>query len=410
MRTGMRIALTATAATILAGAVATAGESAEANAGSDGFSLVSPDGAWKLELSGVVHFDGRWFSSESASGDADEWLLRRVRPSLEGSLGENVAFRIVPDFGEGDAKVVDAYVDAVLGDKLTLRAGKFKPPVGLERLQSSGSLRMVERSFVSELVPNRDLGLALSGGSQRLAWSAGLFNGVNDGRSGDGDDDGNQEVALRVFSTPLKAADHGTTLGIGIAATYGETGGTSDAPLLSGYRSPGQNTIFRYRSGDSPTIADGERLRISPQFYWYGGPLGLLGEWARVRQDVRRTGATFDLGATLEHEAWQLTGEWFVTGEDAGYRDPGSAGAVQLVARVARLSIDDESFAGGTTSFADPADAVRRASTVGAGVNWRPVESLKASLVYQHTSFDGGASVGDRPDEKVVFLRLQQTF
>ena len=233
---------------------------------------------------------------------------------------------------------------------------------------------------------------------------------MNDGRSGDENDDGNQEVALRLFSHPFGSSDGGTTFGIGIAATYGETAGTGDTPLLSGYRSPGQEAVFSYRSDDAPTIADGERLRFSPQFYWYRGPLGLLGEWARVRQDVRRTAATFDRVATLEHEAWQLTGEWFLTGDEAGYQDPESSGGIQLVARVARLDIDEQSFAGGPTSFADPVAAVRRADTWGAGVNWRPIQGLKTSLVYQQTAFDGGAAGGDRSDEKVIFLRLQLTF
>lgn len=406
------VACTGLAASLFVTAAA-AEEVAQVEAGSDGFALASADGAWTLELHGLVHFDGRWFSGDSAPDDADEWLLRRVRPSLDGTLGERLAFRIMPDFGEGDVELADAYVDTSLGGGLTLRAGKFKPPVGLERLQSSNSLRMVERSYVSELLPNRDLGVALSGGGERLSWSAGLFNGVDDGRSGDGNEDGNQEVALRVFAHPFGSQAE-TVFGIGVGATYGETDGASDAPLLSGYRSPGQVTVFSYRSGDDPTVADGERLRLSPQFYWYKGALGLLGEWARVRQDVRRTGTGFDRRATLEHEAWQLTGEWFLTGESAGYRDPEGdpegAGAVQLVARIARLDVDDQAFAGGPTAFADPAAAVRRADTWGTGVNWRPLAGLKASLVYQHTTFDGGAPIGDRPDEKAVFLRLQQTF
>jgi phosphate-selective porin OprO and OprP len=411
MSTKTNASLAALVAVFLtAAAAAEAEDSAQVEAGSDGFSLSSADDAWRLELHGLVHFDGRWFSGDSAADDADEWLLRRVRPSLEGTLGERIEFRIMPDFGEGDAELVDAYVDTALGSGVTLRAGKFKAPVGLERLQSSSSLQMVERSFVTELLPNRDLGLALSGDGERLSWSAGLFNGVNDGRSGDQDDDGNQEVALRVFAHPFGSADSETTFGIGVGATYGETEGTSATPLLSGYRSPGQNTVFAYRSEDDPTFADGERLRFSPQFYWYRGPVGLLGEWARVRQDVRRAGPAFDRRATLEHEAWQATAEWFLTGEEAGYRDPESAGAVQLVARIARLDVDEQAFAGGLLSFADPADAVRRADTWGTGVNWRPLQGLKASLVYQQTSFEGGAAAGDRPDEKVVFLRLQQTF
>ena len=409
MTTNTQAGLAALAAVFLT-VSAEAQDNVRAEAGGDGFSLSSADGAWALELHGLVHFDGRWFSGDSAADDADEWLLRRVRPSLEGTIGERLEFRIMPDFGEGGAELVDAYVDTALGSGVTLRAGKFKAPVGLERLQSSNSLRMVERSFVTELLPNRDLGVALSGGGERLGFSAGLFNGVNDGRSGDQDDDGNQEVALRVFAQPFGPVDSGTTFGIGAGATYGETEGTIATPLLSGYRSPGQNTVFDYRSDDTPTFADGERLRFSPQFYWYRGPVGLLGEWARVRQDVRRTGPTFDRRATLEHEAWQATAEWFLTGEEAGYRDPESAGAVQLVARIARLDIDEQAFDGGLSSFADPADAVRRADTWGTGVNWRPLQGLKASLVYQQTSFDGGAADGDRPDEKVVFLRLQQTF
>lgn len=399
---GVHLAMAALLVSLLA---ATTQENATADAGPQGFALKSADGKWELRLRGLLQMDGRAFADDSAPDDDNEWLLRRIRPTFEGSFGERIEFRIIPDFGGGDEQLVDAYIDTRLGGGITMRAGKFKTPVGLERLQSASHLRMVERSIVTELAPNRDIGIQLSGGGKTFNWAAGLFNGVVDGRSGDQDDDGNQELAVRLFTEPLDSAD--SLLGFGIAATYGSNDGNAVTPLLPGYRSPGQNTIFLYRVGTDGTFADGERLRVSPQFYWYSGPAGLLGEWIRVSQDVRRNTAA----ATLDHDAWQVTAEWFVTGEKAGFRDPrGAAGAVQVVARFSRLSIDDETFAGGDASFGNPAIAVSAADTWGLGVNWFPIEGLKGSLAYQHTSFDGGWGAGDRPDEKVLFVRLQHGF
>lgn len=396
---------------LAATSTATAQDSAgtRIDAGPEGFALASEGGEWRLRLRGLVQVDGRIFADDSAAEDDTEWLLRRVRPSFEGELGERIAFRIMPDFGGGDASLVDAYIDTDIGNGVSIRAGKFKPPVGLERLQSANDLRLIERSVVTELVPNRDVGVQVSGNAGLVDWSAGLFNGVIDGRSGDESEDGNQDVAVRLFVVPLDGENSATLLGFGVAATVGDTEGAAGSSLLPSYRSPAQNAVFAYRQGADGTFADGDRRRVVPQFYAYQGPVGVLGEWARVTQDVRRSGAGFDRSASLEHEAWQLTAEWLLTGERAGFEDPGS-GAVQLVSRVSGLSIDDAAFSGGVASFADPADAVRKSSTWAFGVNWFPLPGLKASAAYQQTSFEGGAANGDRPDEKVLMLRLQTRF
>lgn len=391
------------------GFAANAQEEPRIDAGPSGFSLGSADDEWSLRLRGLVQVDGRYFTDGSAPDDDNEWILRRVRPTLEGRLGERVSFRITPDFGGGDSQLIDAWIETKLHAGLTLRAGKFKPPVGLERLQSGSDLRIVERSVVTELLPNRDIGVQLSGGSLRLSWGAGIFNGVNDGRSADQDDDGQPDLAVRLFSEPLDT-DSDTKLGIGIGASFGSTDGSIGAPLLSGYRSPGQNTVFDYRSGADGAFADGKRLRVSPQFYLYRGSLGLLGEWASVRQDIRRVTAGVDRSATLDHEAWQMTAEWYVTGEAAGYRDAGGTGGVQLVARLSRLEIDQDSFVGGALSFANSATGASRMQTQALGINWFPVTGVKASLAIHHSTFRGGASNGDRPDEDVIFLRLQHSF
>ena len=67
-----------------------------------------------------------------------------------------------------------------------LTAGKFKVPVGLERLQSATDIRFIERAFPTSLVPNRDLGLSFGGDAAGgvVNYSFGYFNGVSDALEG----------------------------------------------------------------------------------------------------------------------------------------------------------------------------------------------------------------------------------
>ena len=102
-----------------------------------GFSLESPDKQNVVKLRGTLHFDGRHFQDDTTADTADTWLLRRVRPTLEGTLGGLYDFRFTPDFAGGRSIILDAFATARVQPWFAVTAGKFKVPVGLERLQSA---------------------------------------------------------------------------------------------------------------------------------------------------------------------------------------------------------------------------------------------------------------------------------
>jgi phosphate-selective porin OprO/OprP len=71
------------------------------------------------------------------------------------------------------------------------------------------------------------------------------------------------------------------------------------------------------------------------------------------------------------------------------------------------LTVDDKAFEDG---YADAKKSAKSADAVGGGVNWYLSSNARFSLDYEQTAFDGGASTGDRPDEKVVIARAQVAF
>lgn len=377
-----------------------------------GLSVKSAGGDFEVRLRGLIQGDARFFGGDTAQ--ADSFLLRRVEPTLEGSWGRLLGFRINAQLAGDSASINDAYVDLKFDPRASLRAGKFKPPVGLERLQSSNATASIELGLPSELAPGRDIGLQLQGAfaGGGIGYALGVFNGAPDGRDGASTNaDGDFDLAARVFVEPWKN-DAGALsgLGFGLAASRGDRHGSGNA-FLPRYRTPGQLQFFSYRG---TVLADGAHQRISPQAYYYRGRLGLLGESIVSRQHLRAADGS---RAELANSAWQVVAGWVLTGEDASYRgvlkpadafalDGSGWGAFELVGRYGRLDIDDDAF----PRFADPAVASAAARSWGIGLNWYLNASFKLVANYARTAFDAAPGATARGDEEIVFTRAQFSF
>lgn len=419
----------------------------------DGIGLKSSDGNFSIKLHGLLQADYRDTYNGNTTATTDGWLIRRARPWIEGTLFGWVDYRLTPEFSTttskvatvssgttvngsttlGTPEVIDAYFDAKFQPWLKLRAGKFKPFVGLARLQSDTDGKFLEQSLVSNLLPQRDVGASLFGDfyDGKLSYAVGFSNGVIDG--------GDQSVALsstndkeftaRVFAQPFKGDGSMLAgLGFGLAGTsVDERGSTTNAQLPS-YKAFSQNSFFSYNTA---ALADGRRYRYSPQAYYYYGPFGLMAEYAR--EDQEATISTHH--QTLTHEAWETTFSWLITGEDASYggvtpKHPfnpngGGWGAWELVARFSGMSLDRDTFTGKTAGvqFADITKSARAADAWGVGLNWYLNNYMRFALDYETTSFEGGAagskvsaSTGqitnlvDKHDERAMIGRLQLSF
>jgi phosphate-selective porin OprO/OprP len=381
-------------------------------ADSQGFQIRSRDRkSYRLRLRGYVQTDGRFFADGGDETAQETFTLRRARPIFEGTLFEYADFRIMPDFGGGSATLQDAYLNLRPWTFAQLQSGKFKAPFGLERLQSGTALTFIERGLPTEVVPNRDIGVMYQGDLREglVTWQAMVGNGVQDASSADADTNDDKEVVLRVFGHPFQetAIEPLQGLGIGFAASFGEQEGAT-----ARYRTSGRNTFFRY--GGS-VVEDGNRVRWSPQAYWYWGPFGAMAEFVRSSPQLRRPGAS-DIEPDID--AWQISASYVLTGEAASYRGvvpispfrgaEGGWGAWEIAARYHELRVDDEIFDEG---YASRTQSAERARAWTLGVNWYMNPFVKLSLNFDQTYFeDGGSDGGDRPTESAILSRFQVAF
>jgi phosphate-selective porin OprO/OprP len=374
----------------------------------EGFVLQSASGDYRLQLNAILQADGRFFMSDSERLGTDTFLLRSARPILQATVGGRFDVMLVPDFGQGQSLIQDAYLDARFSRKLRLRVGKFKSPFGLERLLAESNLPFVERALPTDIAPNRDVGVQLLGelgGVFNYAFA--IVNGVPDGASADLATGDARDAIARGFLQPFRRGSGPLRgLGLGFAATSGRQQGS----ILPVYRTPGQVTFFSYGTG---ALADGHRTRLSPQASLYGGPLGVLAEYARTNQVVRRDKTS----GSVTNDAWQLAASWLLTGEKAtpnGVKplhpfSPGKGGwgAFELTARVHQFRAGDSAF---DLGLADIRKSARRADAWGVDVNWYVNRNVKYVLNFEETRFDGGSPTGDRQTEKLFFFRAQIAF
>ncbi|MDB6170566.1 MAG: porin [Verrucomicrobia bacterium] len=385
-----------------------------------GFTLASPDGANSLKLRGLVQLDSRLFFNDGGIVN-NAFVLRRARLIAEGTFAKNYSFQLVPEFGGSSVTIQDANLTVAVDKALQFKLGKFKSPVGLELLQSDSWTFFNERSIVSNLVPNRDLGIQASGDvlNGTLNYTVGVFGGVPDGGSTSNTDfDNEKDLVARVIASPFKnnAGSALQGLSFGVSGSIGRE--KTAAGRTSGYRTDGQQTFFAYNAA---TVADGQSWRVSPQLDYRSGSFGAIGEYVVSTVNVRpsATGAK----AELRNKAWQLAAGYVLTGEDSSYSGvtpatnfdlaAGTWGAFEVTGRYARLDLDDAAF----PLFASAAANADSASSVGVGLNWYLSKAVVFKLDYYQTSFGFNAAAPAlsgapvlRQDEQVFISRFQLSF
>lgn len=402
-------------------------------AGSEGFYIKSADGENQLHIRGYTQFDFRAVAGKESDTNSSTFAFRRIRPILEGTLLKYIDFKIMPDFAGGSATLFDAYTNLHYIDEAMLELGKFKPPIGLERLQSPRNLLFLERAFPTELVPNRDLGVQFWGilgehsnvtspaGGGLFTYQFGVFNGAPDNTSvnnGDTATSNSKEIVGRLFARPFLEWGPAflSGFGLGVAGSYGR----QDQSLANlKFTTSAMDTFFTYTPGPAKglpatVMGDGPQHRIMPQLYFYYGPFGFMSEYVVQTERLTR-GNTKDVDE--RDWAWQVAASWVLTGEDASYdgvipRSPltlhgEGLGALEIAARFHEITFDRELF----PLFANPDTSARRAKAATVGLNWYINRNLKLQFNYERTLFQGGAPKGgDMGSEDAFLTRFQLAF
>jgi len=379
-------------------------------ADTSGFTIRSPGGNYLLKIGADLQIDNRTYLGAGAGTDIDTLVLRRVRPTIYGTIYQYIDFMFRPDFGLGTTAIYDAYVQLNYLSWANLRVGKFKPPVGLERLQNDDDTSFIERGLPSNLSAQRDIGYQISANlfGHRAYYAVGVFNGVPDASIGtDTAVSDHRDYDGRIFLTPF-VPDENALSGLGFG--FGATGGNTDGEPLPTFKTFGQESFFTFASG---VTAAGHRTRLTPQGYYYLGAFGLLTEYELNEEGFQKG----NVRREIAFRAYQAQVSYILTGEKKGFGGPtpkksfdprnGGWGAVELAARVGDWEAEKGIYSYG---LANSGNTPRHLHEWTGGVNWYLNRLFRVSADYGKTNFGGGAPNSNKQPERAIILRFQINF
>ncbi|MBW2459538.1 MAG: hypothetical protein JRI68_33905, partial [Deltaproteobacteria bacterium] len=151
-----------------------------------GFFIQSPEGDFRLKLTGRVQFRHTYEGYEDET-DRTFFSIPRARIKLTGhAFTPDLTYNIHTDFGMGGTPTLkDGYADyGIVPGKLHVRAGQYKKPFSRQTLSSGVKLNLVERAITEGAFgTGRDLGLMVHddyASSPPFEYAVGVFNGTGD--------------------------------------------------------------------------------------------------------------------------------------------------------------------------------------------------------------------------------------
>lgn len=348
---------------------------------------------------GRIHLDAAHFEDDKRDHPSGA-EFRRARLGMKGQLTEDVGYRAEFDFANEGVSFKDVYMNYTGVDGVEIRAGNFKPPMGLEESGSSNYLTFIEPSSVtSSFLTGEIIGLAAFGGGENWSLAGGIFN---DDPGIQSSDDEAINLTGRVTFAPVN--NENATLHLGAAASRRTP---DDANETFDFDAYAENAL---QSADSVSavITNADRADLyglEAAALW--GPVSLQGEYFRVNvDDAAGRDPSFDGGYGAL--------SWIVTGERRPYSaregtfgrvvpdhplDPagGGWGAVELAARYSTLDLNDSGITGG------------QMDNITAGINWYLAKHVRLMANYIIVDTDNSAPVAD-DDPRILLFRAQTDF
>ena len=313
------------------------------------FTLESANGRNSIQLTGRMHFDGRYsdvndfggprdgsIDKDSASA-ADQFELRRARLGVKGKFAKYFNYEVVGNL-PGTATIDTAFLDFAKYDQASVRFGRFKQPWGLEQLTSSNNIDFMERSYNDQINPGKKLGAMLFGEPKvgtTYAISAFQMNDVeNDYKNEDmsyagrgtlnfaelmGDKNAIYHVGIAGFDTSRSI--RGTT-------SSSSSGGKDTSGTFLAFSSPGRglSNTFRaqmageqqgqtWQSATSDETFQAKSRALGLEAIIANGPIKIQGEYGRSYHKASYRGVGAETKMDMDVDTMYVEALWLVTGE-----------------------------------------------------------------------------------------------
>jgi phosphate-selective porin OprO/OprP len=315
---------------------------ADAKLDASGVTVRMFDKALEFNLGGRLHMDSVHYDGDLA-GKSSNSDLRRARLDLSVDLLDRLRLRGEYEFANQGKGWKNLWAAFRFNDHLWLRAGQQNVPFSMETIASSNNIPLMERSLLGSLAPNLQKGVNLEWQGKTSTFTLGYFENGLSQDPGDNLDSG-RGVAGRL-------THHG-----------GATRSRWHVGIATEFRDLDSGATSRVRTNaglalNSPIVANTGRIAGIDNYLAVGVELALQkGAWNLQGQFMRRANRAPALG-NPQYDAAYVQAAWAVTGETRSYserqgvftdiRPRRDFGALELVARVSQLDLNNATISGG---------------------------------------------------------------
>lgn len=291
----------------------------------DGIVFESGDGDFSATLNGRVHADYRYFGNESSNPTLtesvtnsiantnnvpDTFELRRARIGMKAKFKKYYEAEVVGDFTSAGATIDVAYLNVAWWKEAQFRFGIFKMPMNLEELTSSNNIDFMERSFVNQLAPTKEIGLMLHGTPYKgITYALAGSNGNLKNAETDMREDGKDILGRATINIAELLDNKDMVMHLGASFSQGDL---PQGTVGVNGRSEGRGVTFF----SAPTLANStfksiDRSRYGVEGAVAYGPFKLQGEWLRANNSF----STNTRNYSLDMDNWYAEALWTITGE-----------------------------------------------------------------------------------------------